>query len=129
TSGSVPMATTSSSSSAARSANGSSANDVDKQLEVIREDIAELTKQVGHLISQVKEEAMAQVKGQAQRAKASVDSAFSDVQERGRETVDAFRDVADTFGDAIEDSLKKRPYATLAIVAGLGFLFGAAWRR
>ena len=42
---------------------------------------------------------------------------------------DAFRDVADTFGDAIEDSLKRRPYATLAMVAGIGFLFGAAWRR
>jgi ElaB/YqjD/DUF883 family membrane-anchored ribosome-binding protein len=77
----------------------------------------------------MKDDAMAQVKGQARRAKASVDSAFSDMQDKGRETVDAFRDVADTFGDAVEDSLKKRPYATLAIVAGLGFLFGAAWRR
>ena len=123
------MATTSSSSSTSRSGNGSAATDVEKQLEVIREDIAELTKQMGNLINQVKDEAMAQVKGQARRAKASVDNTFSDIQDKGRETVDAFRDVADTFGDAVEDSLKKRPYATLAIVAGLGFLFGAAWRR
>jgi hypothetical protein len=43
--------------------------------------------------------------------------------------MDAFRDVADTFGDAMEDSLRRRPYATLAVVAGIGFLFGAAWRR
>jgi len=40
-----------------------------------------------------------------------------------------FRDVADTFGDAVEDSLKRRPYATLAMVAGIGFLVGTAWRR
>ena len=50
-------------------------------------------------------------------------------QATGREAVDAFRDVADTFGDAVEDSLKRRPYATLAVVAGIGFLFGAAWKR
>jgi ElaB/YqjD/DUF883 family membrane-anchored ribosome-binding protein len=62
-------------------------------------------------------------------AKSQVNSALSDAQASGREAVDAFRDVADTFGDAVEDSLKKRPYATLAMVAGIGFLFGAAWRR
>jgi ElaB/YqjD/DUF883 family membrane-anchored ribosome-binding protein len=123
------MATASSTSSASRSGNGTTSADVEKQLDVLREDIAELTKQVGSLVNQMKDDAMAQVKGQARRAKASVDSAFSDMQDKGRETVDAFRDVADTFGDAVEDSLKKRPYATLAIVAGLGFLFGAAWRR
>ena len=55
--------------------------------------------------------------------------AISGAQESGREAVDAFRDVADTFGDAIDDSLKRRPYATLAMVAAIGFLFGAAWRR
>ena len=57
------------------------------------------------------------------------DSALSGAKEAGREAVDAFRDVADTFGDALDDSLKRRPYATLAMVAGIGFLFGAAWRR
>lgn len=54
---------------------------------------------------------------------------LSDAKESGREAVDAFRDVADTFGDAVDDFLKRRPYATLAMVAGIGFLFGAAWRR
>jgi ElaB/YqjD/DUF883 family membrane-anchored ribosome-binding protein len=114
---------------ASRSGNGTTTGDVDKQLDVIRDDIAELTQQMANLVTHVKDEAMAQVKGQAQRAKASVDGALSDMQDKGREAVDSFRDVADTFGDAIEDSLKRRPYATLAIVAGLGFLFGAAWRR
>jgi ElaB/YqjD/DUF883 family membrane-anchored ribosome-binding protein len=41
----------------------------------------------------------------------------------------AMRDVSDNFIEALDDSLKNRPYATLAIVAGLGFLFGATWRR
>jgi ElaB/YqjD/DUF883 family membrane-anchored ribosome-binding protein len=129
---SVPMAaaaSVSNSTSKANATNGTTPADVEKQLEVLRQDISELTQQVADLIGQAKDEAMAQVKSQVRSAKSQVNSAISDAQASGREAVDAFRDVADTFGDAVEDSLKKRPYATLAMVAGIGFLFGAAWRR
>jgi ElaB/YqjD/DUF883 family membrane-anchored ribosome-binding protein len=119
----------SNSTSKANATNGTTPADVEKQLEVLRQDVTELTKQVADLISHAKDQAMAQVKSQVRSAKSQVDSAISDAQASGREAVDAFRDVADTFGDAVEDSLKKRPYATLAMVAGIGFLFGAAWRR
>ena len=122
------MATAASSSSASK-ANGTTPADIEKQIETLRDDISELTQQVADLISQAKDNAMAQVKGQARRAQAQANSMISDVKEGGQEAVDAFREVADTFGDAVEDSLKKRPYATLAMVAGIGFLFGAAWRR
>lgn len=114
--------------SAARS-NGTTTADVEQQLETIRSDIVQLTQQVADLIGQKRDEAMAQVKGQARRAKASVDTAVSDVSEKGQEAIDAVRDVADTLGEAVEDSLRRRPYATLAMVAGVAFLFGAAWRR
>lgn len=110
-------------------ANGTTPGDIEKQLETIRDDVSELTKQVADLIGTAKDDAMAQVKKQARRASATADSMISDAKDTGREAVDAFRDVADTFGDAVEDSLKRRPYATLAMVAGIGFLFGAAWRR
>jgi ElaB/YqjD/DUF883 family membrane-anchored ribosome-binding protein len=123
------MANTSASAARASATGGTTTGDVEKQLEVIRDDISELTQQVADLVGQAKDNAMAQVKGQARRAKAQADSMLSDAQESGREAVDAFREVADTFGDAIDDSLKRRPYATLAMVAGIGFLFGAAWRR
>jgi len=109
--------------------NGTTPGDIEKQLETIRDDVSELTKQVADLIGSAKDDAMAQVKKQARRASATADSMISDAKDTGREAVDAFRDVADTFGDAVEDSLKRRPYATLAMVAGIGFLFGAAWRR
>ncbi len=39
------------------------------------------------------------------------------------------RDVSDNFVDAVDESIKNRPYATLALVAAAGFIFGAAWRR
>ena len=109
--------------------NGATPADIEKQLETIRDDISELTQQVADLIGQAKDDAMAQVKKQARRAQATADSVLTDAKDTGREAVDAFREVADTFGDAVEDSLKRRPYATLAMVAGIGFLFGAAWRR
>lgn len=123
------MATASASTSKPGATNGTTPADIEKQLETIRDDVTELTQQVADLIGQAKDDAMAQVKQQARRAQATADSMMSDVKDTGREAVDAFREVADTFGDAVEDSLKRRPYATLAIVAGIGFLFGAAWRR
>jgi ElaB/YqjD/DUF883 family membrane-anchored ribosome-binding protein len=123
------MATASPTTARSASTNGTTPGDIEKQLETIRADVAQLTQQMADLVSQTKDDTMAQVRSQVRRAKAQADSVVSDVKESGREAVDAFRDVADTFGDAIEDSLKRRPYATLAMVAGIGFLFGAAWRR
>jgi ElaB/YqjD/DUF883 family membrane-anchored ribosome-binding protein len=112
-----------------KTTNGTTPADLEKQIETIRDDISQLTHQVADLLSQAKDDAMAQVKGQARRAKAQAGAMLSDAKGTGREAVDAFREVADTFSDAMEDSLKRRPYATLAVVAGIGFLFGAAWRR
>jgi len=109
--------------------NGTTPADVEQQIQNIRNDISQLNQQMADLAAQTKDSAMAQVKTQVRRAQDAASSAISDAQQTGQEAVDAFREVADTFGDAIDDSLKRRPYATLAIVAGIGFLFGAAWKR
>ncbi len=96
--------------------------DIQKDLQALRDDFARLAEQVSDILAN---------KGNAawQRARSSVDDAVSDAQEYSREAVGAMRDVSDNFVEAIDESLKTRPYATLAIVAGLGFLFGATWRR
>lgn len=52
-----------------------------------------------------------------------------DFQEQGRHAAEAVRDVTDNFTDAIDKSLKSRPYATLALVAALGFVLAALRRR
>jgi ElaB/YqjD/DUF883 family membrane-anchored ribosome-binding protein len=109
--------------------NGTTPADMEAQLQTIRNDISKLTQQMSDLVDQTKDTAMAQVKTQVRRAQEAANSALTDAQASGKEAVDAFRDVADTFGDAIDDSLKRRPYATLAVAAGIGFLFGAAWKR
>ncbi|MFZ0424880.1 MAG: hypothetical protein WAL80_18535 [Xanthobacteraceae bacterium] len=95
---------------------------IESDLQTLRDDFARLAEQVGDILAG---------KGNAawQRAKATVDEAVADAQGKGREAADAVREVSDNFVDAVDESLKTRPYTTLAIVAGLGFLFGAMWRR
>jgi ElaB/YqjD/DUF883 family membrane-anchored ribosome-binding protein len=103
---------------AAAAASGNIEND----LQALRDDFSRLAEQVSDILAN---------KGNAawQRAKSSVDDVVADAQDKGREAVGAVRDVSDNFVEAIDESLKNRPYATLAIVAGLGFLFGALWKR
>ena len=73
-------------------------------------------------------------------AKANVESVIADAGEKGQralnyagqkgqEAMDNVRDVGDTLAVAVEKSVTKRPYVTLALAVALGFLFGATWRR
>jgi ElaB/YqjD/DUF883 family membrane-anchored ribosome-binding protein len=103
---------------AASSASGT----IESDLQALRDDIARLAEQLTAVIAD---------KGDAvwQRARASVDDAISDAGDKGREAVDAMREVSDHFVEAVDESLKQRPYTTLAIAAGFGFLFGMMWRR
>jgi ElaB/YqjD/DUF883 family membrane-anchored ribosome-binding protein len=103
-------------------ATAAASGDIESDLQSLRDDFGRLAEQVGDILAD---------KGTAawRRAKGSVDGAVSGAQDRGREAVGAMRDVSDNFVDAIDESIKSRPYATLAIVAGLGFLFGATWRK
>jgi ElaB/YqjD/DUF883 family membrane-anchored ribosome-binding protein len=98
------------------------ASDLQKDLQALRGDLARLAEQLSGIVSS---------KGNAawQRAKTSVDGVVNDAQAKGQEAVDAMREVSDNFVDALDESIKQRPYATLAIAAALGFLFGATWRR
>jgi ElaB/YqjD/DUF883 family membrane-anchored ribosome-binding protein len=96
--------------------------DLQKDLQALRDDFGRLAEQVGAILADTGDAAW-------RRAKSSVDGVVSDAQDRGREAVDAVRDVSDNFVEAIDESLKNRPYTTLAIVAALGFLFGATWRK
>jgi hypothetical protein len=50
----------------------------------------------------------------------------SDLSERGR---DIATDMIDDVGASLEQSMRARPLATIAIAVGLGFIVGALWRR
>jgi ElaB/YqjD/DUF883 family membrane-anchored ribosome-binding protein len=101
---------------------GAASGDLQKDLQMLREDFSRLAQQMADIVAN---------RGNAawQRASAGVDGVMSDAQDKSREAVDAMREVSDKFVEAIDESIKDRPYTTLAIAVGLGFLFGATWRR
>jgi ElaB/YqjD/DUF883 family membrane-anchored ribosome-binding protein len=97
-------------------------SDIQKDLQMLRDDFSRLAAQVADIMTD---------RGGAawQRARSGMDDVFSDAQDKGREAVDAMREVSDKFVEAVDESIKNRPYTTLAMALGLGFLFGATWRR
>ncbi|MGA8324309.1 MAG: hypothetical protein WBE48_19460 [Xanthobacteraceae bacterium] len=100
--------------------------DIQDDLQALRDDFSRLAEQVREILT---------TRGNAawQRAKSSIDDVVSEARDSGRDAAGAaagaMRDASDNFVEAVDESLKSRPYTTLAIVAGLGFLFGLAWRR
>jgi ElaB/YqjD/DUF883 family membrane-anchored ribosome-binding protein len=72
---------------------------------------------------------MKEARNAAGKARTRVEGVLSGVQERGMDAVEGAREVGDNFVDAIDESLKKRPYTTLALAVGVGFLLGATWRH
>ena len=63
----------------------------------------------------------------ARDAKADFDEAVADLSES--EAVQGARGVGRTLADALEESIRKRPYTTLAVAGLIGFLYGAMRRR
>lgn len=98
------------------------AKDIQEDLEALRDDVAHLTQQLAGIVAAKGNKAW-------RRAKSNVEGVVSDVQGMGAEAVGAVREVGDNVVDAVDELLRKRPYTTLAIAVGIGFLFGATWRR
>jgi ElaB/YqjD/DUF883 family membrane-anchored ribosome-binding protein len=96
--------------------------DIQADLQALRDDVARLAQQIADIFAARGGKAW-------QRARASVDEALADAEDRGQDAVDAVREVGDNMAEAIDKSLHERPYTTLALALGLGFLLGAAWRR
>ena len=90
-------------------------NDVQDDLKALKNDVSKLAQQVVNLASDEGHKAF-------RRAKKQIGETASDA-------TDAVREVRDTFAGAVEESLSERPYTTLALAVGLGFIIGAAWRR
>jgi len=99
-----------------------SAGDLEGDLQALRDDFRRLAEQVAGMVTNTGNAAW-------RHAKSSMDEAVSDAQDKGREAASAVREVSDHFVEELDESIKARPYATIALVAGLAFLFGATWRR
>jgi ElaB/YqjD/DUF883 family membrane-anchored ribosome-binding protein len=95
---------------------------IQADLDSLRGDIRRLTEQITDIVTSKSNAAWA-------RARSNIEDVMSDATSKGQEAVHAVREVGDTMVDALDESLKKRPYTTLALAVGIGFLFGATWRR
>ena len=96
--------------------------DIQADLRALRDDVTRLATQISDIFA---------AKGNVawSRAKANVEGVVSDVGAKGQEAIDAAHEVGDKVIDAIDESLQKQPYTTLAVALGIGFLLGAMWRR
>lgn len=104
-------------------------DDITRDLQLVRDDMSRLAQQVTNLLSVSGSQALREAKAQMSRAKQNLDEILSGAGEKSREALGAVRENADTALEALEDAVRQRPFATLAIALGLGFLFGASWRR
>ncbi len=105
-----------------RKAASAATGNLEADLQALRDDFARLADQIAGIVAGPGSAAW-------RRAKASIDDAVAEAEDKGREAASAVREVSGHFVDAIDESIKTRPYTTLAIVAGIAFLFGATWRR
>src|SRR5438270_13380409 len=62
-------------------------------------------------------------------AKSNFDERVDDLSRKGREAVEGAKDVWSALGDALEKSIRTRPYTTLAVAGLIGFLYGATRRH
>lgn len=102
------------------------ADDLRKDLQSLKDDVARLAGQLSTALASSGEDAFGGVRDRFRRVRDNVGDAVYEAGERSR---DAVTDFADTVGSTIEDNVKARPLSTLALAIGLGFLFGALWRR
>jgi len=99
---------------------------VQQDLRNLRDDLSALADEVTNLAQETSEETLADIKERVARLRDNVDEFVSGASARGR---DALRDVTDDLNDAVQTSVREHPLTVLAIAAGIGFIFGATWRR
>jgi ElaB/YqjD/DUF883 family membrane-anchored ribosome-binding protein len=98
------------------------AGDFQDDLVALRDDLAKLAHQIADIAAE---------RGGAtlRKARSNVEGVLTQAQDQGLEAVDAVRELGQNAIDALDESIKKRPYTTLGLALGTGFLFGVAWRR
>src|SRR5258708_21978039 len=80
--------------------------DIQADLQALRDDVARLAKQIADIFAAKGSKAW-------HRARSGVDEAIADAEDKGRDALDAVREVGDNMVEAIDESLEQRPYTTI----------------
>jgi ElaB/YqjD/DUF883 family membrane-anchored ribosome-binding protein len=115
----------------ARTADLSSVNvkNLKKDLQSLRDDLSDLSKQVEGLASDAGAEMIDDVKARLANFGSSVDDLISGAGARGREAVDAVGELGGNVVENVEEAIRERPLTALAIALGLGFVLSTTMRR
>jgi ElaB/YqjD/DUF883 family membrane-anchored ribosome-binding protein len=100
-----------------------------KDLQSLRDDLSELSKQVEGLANGAGAEMIDDVKARLANFGSSVDDLIGSAGARGREAVDAVSEMGGNVVDNVEDAIRERPLTALAIAVGLGFVLSSTMRR
>jgi ElaB/YqjD/DUF883 family membrane-anchored ribosome-binding protein len=113
------------------STNGASLNvkSLKKDLQSLRDDMLELSKQVEGLASNAGGEVLDDVKANLARFGETVDDLLANAGTRGREAVDAVGEMGGNAVENVEDAIREHPLSAIAIAVGLGFVLSTTMRR
>ena len=113
------------------STNGTSINvkNLKKDLQSLREDVLELSKQVEGLASNAGGEMLDDVKANLARFGETVDDLLANAGTRGREAVEAVGEMGGSAVENVEDAIREHPLSAIAIAVGLGFVLSSTMRR
>jgi ElaB/YqjD/DUF883 family membrane-anchored ribosome-binding protein len=113
------------------SSNGTSLNvkNLKKDLQSLREDMLELSKQVEGLAGNAGGEVLDEVKANLARFGETVDDLLASAGTRGREAVDAVSEMSGNAVENVEDAIREHPLSAVAIAVGLGFVLSSTMRR
>jgi ElaB/YqjD/DUF883 family membrane-anchored ribosome-binding protein len=95
-------------------------------LQSLSDEFAALAAEVTRLMEASDQHEADELKNRISQVRAKFESAVSDV---GESSHDAVREFSGNIANLVEESLRERPIATLAMALGLGFLVGATLRR
>lgn len=100
-----------------------------KDITAARNEIAALAAQISESLNSAAGSAKSRARQGYRQARDKVDSAVSDLSERGGAAANAAQDAADTIESTVEDFVGQRPLAAIGLALGIGFLIGLSWRR
>jgi ElaB/YqjD/DUF883 family membrane-anchored ribosome-binding protein len=104
-------------------------NGYQSELSSLRDELGALVDHVGRLVAEKGEESMGDMSRHMRHFRRAVDTAASQGEAFGRAALADARGNLREIGDKLEDSVRERPIAMLALAVGLGIVLGTAWRR
>lgn len=102
---------------------------LEKEMAAMKSATAGLSDQIAGAADDMGSVAQEQAKPGLKHARADMGSIAADASDRLGLAAGASQSQASSLADTLQDTVRERPLSAVALALGLGFLFGAIWRR